>query len=440
MTSPTMKPGELLPPAFYLQLRWLFLFLESGLAISFWANFDRGLPLSSMLALVAVGVVTNLAATLWARSHTTERLLGPLMAIDLLILAGLMAFSGGPTNPFAVAMLLPVVLGATLLGNRWAWFLTVWAVVLYGALFQLPEAADHAAHMGMEHAGHEGHGMQGAHPTPHMNMQGHFVGMWVAFALMAPFLTFTIQKIRVFLADAQIKVQQAELMRARSTQLTSLATLAAGAAHELRSPLSSIKVVAADLQHEARNLDRTDLLQDAAHISREVDRCSDILWRMTADAAADMGEGLESLTVEQLVHQLMELAAGEAPFEIDLSNAPAGTVAAPRHHLMHALQGIVRNARQASEPLAPIHLTAVPAPGGVCLEIRDEGTGMSQDQLLRALEPFYTTKGPGRGMGLGLFYAQSILQRIGGDLRLSSVQGEGTTVHVHLPLTSMETP
>src|SRR5690606_40054242 len=104
--------------------------------------------------------------------------------------------------------------------------------------------------------------------------------------------------------------------------------------------------------------------------------------------------------------------------------APLGAVA-------QALANLLDNALDASE--GPVELEAQPAPGGLRVEVRDQGHGMPPEVEARATEPFFTTKEAGRGMGLGLYLARVTAERLGGSLALRTSPGEGTVVRLFLP-------
>jgi two-component system sensor histidine kinase RegB len=110
---------------------------------------------------------------------------------------------------------------------------------------------------------------------------------------------------------------------------------------------------------------------------------------------------------------------------------PAGAVA-------RAVANLVRNAVQASPGDAPVHLEAARAPlDRVRIAVSDAGPGMSADELGRAGEPFFTTKPPGDGMGLGLFVSRSVVEQLGGSLTLASTPGAGTIASIVLPRRAM---
>jgi len=99
--------------------------------------------------------------------------------------------------------------------------------------------------------------------------------------------------------------------------------------------------------------------------------------------------------------------------------------------LARALRGLVRNALQASS--TPVTLRAETRGDTLLVEVRDQGTGMTPEVLASVGEPFFTTKPPGQGMGLGVFLTRALCDRLGGRFELSSRLGEGTCVRVVLP-------
>jgi two-component system sensor histidine kinase RegB len=101
--------------------------------------------------------------------------------------------------------------------------------------------------------------------------------------------------------------------------------------------------------------------------------------------------------------------------------------------LVAAAQSVVKNAVQASAPAERISVKVFYAVGSLTLEVTDKGAGMEQDVVARAGDPFFTTKVPGEGLGLGLFLVRSYVSRIGGDFQLSSVPGEGTRAVLTIP-------
>jgi two-component system sensor histidine kinase RegB len=229
-------------------------------------------------------------------------------------------------------------------------------------------------------------------------------------------------------------LRKAEAQRARSEKLEALGTLAAGAAHELATPLSTIAVVAKELEADAVRLDDASLSEDVRLIRSEVTRCRNILDHLSADAGHSAGEALAKVGVDALLQAVLENLP--APERIRLTVEPSARAAeltVPRYAAAQALRGLLENALEAGGA-APVELRVARREDTLALTVRDRGAGMPPEVLARAGDPFFTTKQPGRGMGLGLFLARSVVERLGGMLELESSPGRGTTVSVTLPI------
>jgi len=383
---------RLVPFEWVLRLRWISAGAQLALFLAAWATFAPWVPLAPMFGVLALGVVSNAGLAMAYRGRRPpEGVLVGVLLLDATLLTALLAMTGGASNPFAPLYLLLVGLAAMVLRPWWTWVLVAFAAASYGVLFLVP--APHAHHTG--------------------SMAAHLAGMWVAFALGAPFLAFAITRIRTELARAR----QA---RERAARLASLATLAAGAAHELASPLSTIKVVARELERR----DDPRVAADGALLQREVDRCRDILSQLAADAGAGMGESPRTVPVRELV----EGAVGDR--EVAVEGELEGNAHLPPRLVQQALRRLLDNALAASEQVV---LHVHPGEGWLSLTVVDQGPGMSEEVLERAGEPFFTTRAPGEGMGLGLFFARSVSEHLGGTLEITSDPGRGTRAALRIP-------
>ena len=126
----------------------------------------------------------------------------------------------------------------------------------------------------------------------------------------------------------------------------------------------------------------------------------------------------------------------EPRIEVDCGAVNGQTLRAPPRALAQALKSLLKNAQEASQAGATVTLRAAVQSAEVAIEVVDRGCGMAQPVLARAGEPFFTTKEPGRGMGLGLFLTRTVVERLGGVLTLSSEAGSGTRALLRLPLSS----
>ena len=383
------------------------------------------LQLAPLYALVAIELASNLACWLWLhrRRRVPEWLTGALMGLDVLLLTGLFSWSGGASNPFSSLYLVNIALGAVVLRPAWTWSLVGLSLLCFAALFWQPLLG---APPGAEHMHLMGHGG---------DLWLHLEGMWVAFGVGASFIVYFVQRVTRALASREHELAEALAANARAERLASLATLAAGAAHELSTPLSTIAVVAKELERELLRLSAQEAITGDVRLIREqVERCREILLQMAADAGESTGEDFVAVSVETLADAALRELAERERVHVTVAPSTAGhRLVIPIRAAGQALRAIVKNGLHASPPDAAVEVQAAVADGAFRIEVRDRGRGMSAEVLARACEPFFTTKPTGKGMGLGLFLARDVIERIGGRLALRSREGAGTTVTLWLP-------
>jgi two-component system sensor histidine kinase RegB len=335
--------------------------------------------------------------------------------LDTLCLTAVLMLTGGPNNPFTLLYLVQITVSATILTKRQTWALGGLATLCFGALFLLYRPIPI---MEMHHRG------DGA------NL--HLIGMWVGFAIATFLVALFSGKISELLRDREASLLAMQEELARKDRLASLATLAAGAAHELGTPLGTIAVVAKEVERYAEQTARDgSLAEDCRLIRTEVDRCHGILRRMSADGAEPMGEAFAKLSIHGVLHAVArEFPPGRV--QPPIGPDPGLTVMAPPQAIHQALCALIKNALEAGGPDALVSLAAGQAGELVRLTVSDHGPGMPEQTLRRIGEPFFTTKAPGQGMGLGVFLVRSLAERIGGRLTYTSTPGAGTVAALEL--------
>jgi two-component system sensor histidine kinase RegB len=380
------------------------------------------LPLAPLLGIVAAAAVSNVACLLWLRraAEVKERAVGAVLALDVLLLTALLFYAGGSFNPFSFLYLVHIALAAVVLRSGWTWVLVLLSLLASGALFfgHVWLALDVSS---LESSLH------------HMRM--HLAGMWVALAVAASFIVYFVTRIQRALARREADLEAERRLADRSEKLVALATLAAGAAHELATPLGTIVVAAKELerQHAAG---REMAIEELQLIRAQANRCRAILDQMAAEAGdgASPGDAGGPLTVEALFARVVAGLPHRPPVQLSLAEpARHRALAAPATALTQALRGVVKNAQEVSPPEAAVSLSAEAREGRLEIAVEDRGPGMTAEVLGRAGEPFFTTKPPGQGMGLGLFLSRSVIERLGGTIDLRARPGGGTRVTLSLP-------
>ena len=399
-----MQPVDV---SWLVRLRWAAAVLFLLLALAARSVFHIPVPPLAVGVVWGVQILSNVALGLRVRTHRTVQTttVAALMALDTLLLTVLLALSGGPSNPFSVLYLVDVALGAVVLSPALTWALLGLVLFCFGTLF-LPMPWSPAASLG--HAD---------------LMRLHLRGMWVAFVL----------RVRRALADREAELSRERERAQRRERLASLATLAAGTAHALGSPLSTIAVAAHELERRLRTL--PEAAADARLIREQVARCREALARMSAEAGQSPGEMLHPRPVSLLLDEALEGLPERGRVLIELQDGVReATAALPIRAVGQSVQALVRNALQASPAGRPVVLRLAVESERLRVEVEDEGDGMAPEVLARAGEPFFSTRGSGHGLGLGLFVARSLAEQLGGDLHLDSAPAQGTRACLTVPL------
>jgi two-component system sensor histidine kinase RegB len=374
------------------------------------------------------------------------------LSVDVLQLTVLLYYGGGSTNPFVSIYLLPLVIAAATLPRRLIWgmaaltltcysLLMVWYVPLPGGGHSqhAPAATlqmDHSHHnmAGMDMAGMDMSTMNMAAPsTPTVAaspledaFNTHVLGMWLGFVISALVVAyFAVEMARaVRVRDTQLNRVREEILR--NERIVSLGTQAAGAAHELGTPLSTMSVIIGEMRHDCSDPEQQDNL---SILNDQVRNCKRILDSLLAHAQETSSE----LSLEEFIRTLLDewqLLRPTVHYRFHVK----GLQPSPRMRaglaLRSALLNLLNNAADASPEEMDIFLNWDGV--NITLEIHDHGPGLTSEAAARAGSVFFTTKQEGHG--LGLFLANATLERLGGSVRLSNREGGGATTEVIIPL------
>jgi two-component system, sensor histidine kinase RegB len=410
-----------------VRLRWVAVAGQAMTVLLVAGLLGARLPLGPLVGTIAVAATTNiLLAVRLSSAAPPERLLLPsVLTLDTLLLTVLLYFSGGPTNPFGVLYVVHVAMAAVVLSTRWTWWTVALSALCYGALFW--------DHVPLRVGGGD------------LPQRLYLLGTWVSVTLVAGVTATFIERIAQALRRQEEQLAVVRTLAERNERLASLTTLAAGAAHELGTPLGTIAVVARELERAAEGLrdgaldDATrakrlaGLIEDARLVRAEVDRCRRILDRMGAQAERSVVLPRSRFTAQELHADLRAEVSPPQAAALRLDAADGATLVGPRQDLVQALLPLVTNAFDATSDAGPVTLEVGREGRLLRFAVKDGGMGMPPDVLARASEPFFTTKPPGRGTGLGLYLVRLLAERHGGKLTLESRAGQGTTATLVLP-------
>jgi len=415
-----------------IALRWVAVSGQLLTILFVHALLGVTLPLSLLFVVLGATAIVNLSLMVAHRviperwpdfpGRAWQHILGLTLLFDLAALTALLYLTGGISNPFSLFYFVNIVLAAILLPRGWVWSLTLLGVLCIGILHLWYQPLAEFA------------------PVPADGI--HFLGMavprlgsFVAYATCNSIIVLFMTWIRGQIEHLEDHVRELVQAKARSDRLDSLGTLAAGAAHELATPLSTIAVITKEVEHELVRRTVTDqTLADIVTIRKELDRCRDILNRMSRDAGLVIGESIRTVSVGELIRECTSGVdpRGEVRLTCDASIEPV-QLRAPLEGLAQAVRALVKNAVDATGNPQDVSVQVAMTESKIEIRIEDQGTGIDPATLLRIGEPFFTTKGPGKGMGLGVYLARNVIERLGGAIEYTSRTGHGTIVTIQIP-------
>lgn len=417
------------------QLRWIA--IAGQLIVIGFVRLILGIPLAipQLLTIVLLTIASNIALWVVAKRMGNQipysiffqnRLLGGVLLFDVAILTGLLYFSGGAANPFILFYVANIAVAGVVLSRIWAILISASSVL---GCFLLLNTANPV-------------GVFDGSPYVHSAAWGVAKwAFWISFATCSSVLTYFVSQLalEVRLRDRRLAIAEKE--RERAQRLEALATLAAGAGHELASPLSTIAVIAGEL---SRTLDKPEIpdkvKRDFGLIREELARCKDILHRMKSGAGEAAAERLHPVALREIIEETID--AMREPHRVDVRMEKAvGDFKAmlPKQALSQALRNLLQNGLDASDPEHHVTLTSNIALGkqdqrNWQLVIEDSGSGLNEEVLRRIGEPFFTTKEVGKGMGMGVFLTRNVIQGLSGTIRFERRLPRGTLCNVSIPI------
>ena len=392
-----------------VRLRWLAVIGQTAAVLVVQYGLDFTVPLAACAVVIAVSAWLNVA--LRVRFRVTQRLepdrAAWLLAFDILQLAVLLFLTGGLDNPFAFLLLGPVLIAATALPPRYTLILGVFAMVCATTLmfrhFPLPWASDEPLRL------------------PPLYTMGEWLAILLAIGFIGVYAWLIAEEARL-LSDA---LTATELVLAREKHLSQLDGLAAAAAHELATPLSTIAVVAKELER-ALGPDSTHA-EDVQLLRAQTQRCREILAKL-AELEADTGEPFGRMKLSTLVE---EVVAPHRNFgvEIDVvlpTDRSAEPIGERNPGILYGLGNLLDNAVDFAR--GRVELAVRWSAKQITITIADDGPGFSREIMGRIGEPYVTTRGIRSmstdtdqiGLGLGFFIAKTLLERSGATLAFAN--------------------
>jgi two-component system sensor histidine kinase RegB len=394
-----------------IMIRWIAVMGQSLTVLIVHFGLGFALPLVLCLSVIAALAVSNALLTLRrvAASRLDDRTAALLLGFDIVQLALLLYATGGLQNPFAILVIAPVMVSATILSRAATIALTLLAVASITVLAMFRTALPWA-------------------PEPLMLPAVYVLGIWTALAVASVFFAAYVWSVSEEARRMSDALAATQTSLARQQRLSALGGLAAAAAHELGSPLATIAVVAKELSREVPP--GSPLAEDVELLMSQTDRCRDILTGIAQTPEARSAEPFDRLPLSQLVEAAAEPHMGhgvevEIVIEDDAEGEEPVLLRSPE--LLSGLGTLVQNAVQfaRSEVLVALRWDD----RAVTIAVEDDGPGFAPAVLAAVGEPFISTRaGDSEHMGLGIFIAQTLLAGLGAELSFANRREGGAEV------------
>lgn len=363
--------------------------------------------------IVAMGLI-NIATWWrlgWPRDVSHLEYLIHLM-LDLAGLSLLFYFTGGATNPFITYYLVPVTIAAATLPWHYAWVLACTAMGAYSMLMLVYHPVPQLS----------------SHDTSSLNL--HVMGMWLNFFLSAGLVTFFIYKMAHALRHRDQTLSRTRESALRNEQVLAVATQAAGTAHELGTPLSTMAVLLNEMREEVP--EGSPLEQDCILLRQQVDVCKAHLRQLVENADRRRMAEPEARDAETWLRALINrwlVLRPDVTYRLDVTRRRGQAQLDVDTTLDQALTNLLNNAADARPD--DIQITLDWNAESVVIDIRDHGPGIAMDIADQLGETFVSTKS--RGLGIGLFLTHATINRLGGGVSLYNHPDGGTLTEVTLP-------
>ena len=397
-----------------VRLRWLALFAQAVTLAFVFNLLDGVVPIAVWCITMGILVVANL----WSVGRLTlgeaiepHSLLFHLL-IDVTALTAFFAIGDGPDNPFTPLYLVHVAMAAVMLSPGYAGAVALYVVAAYSTLF--------AWHLPLHYAHHS---------LP----EGILIrlGQVLAFGITSLSVAVFVVGLAASLRRHKEQLFEARDRTARTDRLRSVGTLAAGAAHELNTPLSTMSLRLRRIRRRHRDEDTT---KDLDVVATQLDRCTSIVQRLLIGAGDPTASDLERRPLATMVSEAVRLWSKGTTQEVRIEDVSEGIeVELPGIAFQQALINLLENAREAQEAVGtfePLQIRVLRDGDQGTVELADRGVGLPHNAD-QSGEPFFTTKAT--GTGLGVFVARAVADGAGGGLQYSAREGAGVVAQWWFP-------
>lgn len=389
-------------------LRWWLIGALTLAALAGPTLLDIALPLPPLLALLGLLAVFNLITQVWGGSEEFRPVdLAGQLAVDLAAMGVMLYLTGGATNPLISLLLLPVAVAAFSLSARWVIGLALFSIGIYSLLmlYSLPlPVADVARATRL-----------------------HLTGMWLTFVVSVLLLAWFVTRMTEALRERDQQLAAAREEALRDAQVVALGQLAAGAAHELGTPLATMNVLAGELARDPRLPE--DARADLDLLRRQIGICKEIVSGLTQKAGIERAaqRQVANVWLENLLARWRTLWPNVVcTLEIVTAGSPPQLI--PEAAIEQAVTNLLNNAAK----IAPQQIRVLLGwdHERLTIAVQDRGPGFPPEVLRRSgAEPLPAVA---EGSGIGLWLTRAAVERRGGRLRLENRDGGLATIELPL--------
>lgn len=398
-----------------IQARWAVMAVMAALCLLAPSFLDIPLAQAPLFGVLAVTALFNGIIHFHYKnteSATAEDLLRQLL-IDISALSALIFFSGGATNPLVSLLLPPVAMAALTLPSRYVALIVAIAITAYSALllFYLPLPLS----------------------DPIRATRLHLTGMWLTFAVSAAMIAWFILRMTQRIRQRDAELAAAREQGLRDERVLAIGTLAAGAAHELGTPLATMQLITGELARDA-NLPQA-VQEDIVLLQQEISRCKEIITGLSHRAGAERLENTPIQAVDRWIDAIRQhwqaiRPATQTTLILAGNSPPPKLLADPR--LEQAVLNLLNNAANACpDSTQAIEISLSWDAKDISLELRDHGPGFSATVLAHGGKTRFPAHA--HGQGIGLLLSGSAIKQIGGTLKLRNAPDHGAIASINLP-------
>ena len=381
---------------------------------------ELNIPIRFIIYLVLV-IFTSIFAGYWRLKASRLVSYGELFShilLDVAFLIILLLNTGGIGNPLISYLLVLLAVSATLLPRAFVNTFAVGSILLYTFFLFLELTAD--AEMG----------------NGETTFQLHLMGMWVIFLVSAILISVFITRMASAIQVRELNLAEARETEMRNEQLVAIGTLAAGTAHTLGTPLSTMAVLLTELDKlSPEELKDNDIKDDISILKQQVTRCKHSLTQLTRYYNKDSAEKEETQLLPKFVNDIQDYIINIHPtasVRFLIENAKDLKVASSLS-IRHALINIIENGIKASKTHVEVKFKITQAATTYFeVAVKDDGPGIPTKIMENMGEPFISIRK--ESMGLGIFLANAAVQRLGGSIEMFNLKSGGALTLIKLPM------